>query len=77
MKIRDRLRFLAVTTVGAYVVINLLMVLLRPVTRGLPQLGMTALIVPPMVLAMVHLVIPLARRLAQGASSAATTRAQA
>lgn len=77
MKTSDRLRFLAATTVGAYLVINLLMVLLRPITRGLPQLGMTALIVPPMVLAMVYLVIPAARRVAQGASSAATTRAPA
>ncbi len=76
MKPIDRLRFLSTAILGAYVVINALMVLLRPLTRGLPQLGMTAIIVPPMVLAMVFLVIPVARRTVQGTANAASTRAQ-
>lgn len=72
-----QLRFLGTATIGAYLVINALMLVLRPLTLGLPQLGMTAVIVPPMVLAMVFLVMPVARRAAQGSTSAAATRAQA
>ncbi|QEL23405.1 hypothetical protein FQV39_13080 [Bosea sp. F3-2] len=57
-----RLRFLAVATAGAYGAINLLLALLAPVTQGWPTLGVTALAVPPMVLAMVYGVIPIAFR---------------
>lgn len=72
-----RLKFLAAANIGAYLVINLLMLVLSPVTRGLSQLGMTAIIVPPMVLAMVFLVMPIARRAAHDSSHAESTRAQA
>lgn len=57
-----RLRFLGATMVGAYAVLNILMLLLKPVTSGMPPLASTALLVPPMVLAMVYLVIPMAKR---------------
>lgn len=76
MKPSDRLRFLSAAILGAYVVINLLMFVLGPLTRDWPQLGMTAVIVPPMVLAMVFLVIPIARRTTQGSTND-NTRAQA
>jgi hypothetical protein len=47
------------------------------VTRGFSQLGMTAIVVPPMVLAMVFFVMPVARRLAQGSIQTERIRAQA
>jgi antibiotic biosynthesis monooxygenase (ABM) superfamily enzyme len=72
-----QLKFLSAAILGAYLVINALMLALGPLTRGLPQLGMTAVIVPPMVLAMVYLVIPAARRASHGSTNAANTRAQA
>lgn len=57
-----RLRFLGVAMLGAYVVLNLLLALLAPVTAHWSTPALTAVAVPPMVLAMVYLVIPLARR---------------
>ncbi|BBF93124.1 hypothetical protein [Blastochloris tepida] len=57
-----RARFLAIAMSGAYLFLNALMLLTSPLTAGWPMWGVTALNVPPMVLAMVHLVIPLARR---------------
>lgn len=58
-----RLRFLLLAMLGAYTVLNLLLLLLAPLTVHWPTYAVTALAVPPMVLAMVHAVIPLARRL--------------
>ncbi|MCA0375595.1 MAG: hypothetical protein LCH84_07990 [Gemmatimonadetes bacterium] len=57
-----KLRFLGATMLGAYLVLNTLMLLLRPFTQGMSPFLSTALLVPPMVLAMVYAVIPLARR---------------
>jgi hypothetical protein len=57
-----RLRFLGAAMLGAYLVINLLMLLLKPVVHGMHPFASTALLVPPMVLAMVYLVIPVAKR---------------
>ena len=57
-----RIRFLAVAMLGAYLILNLLLALLSPLTAQWPTPAVTALAVPPMVLAMVYLVIPLARR---------------
>lgn len=62
MSLSARIRFLGATMVGAYLVINALMLILTPITQGLPRLGFTAVLVPPMVLAMVYLVIPVAKR---------------
>lgn len=61
-RVAARLRFLAVATGGAYAAINLLLALLAPLTQGWPTLGVTAVAVPPMVLAMVYGVIPIAFR---------------
>lgn len=55
-------RFLATLMFGAYVLINIVLFALAPFTTGWPTWAVTALAVPPMVLGMVHLVIPLARR---------------
>lgn len=55
-------RFLGAAMVGAYAVINLLMLALKPFTHGMAPIGSTAILVPPMVLAMVYVVIPLAKR---------------
>lgn len=55
-------RFLAALMFGAYVLINVVLFVLAPFTQGWPTCAVTALAVPPMVLGMVHLVIPLARR---------------
>ena len=55
-------RFLAVAMTGAYLILNALLFMVAPLTAHWPIYGTTALTVPPMVLAMVHIVIPLARR---------------
>ncbi|GAU80656.1 hypothetical protein [Bosea sp. BIWAKO-01] len=57
-----RLRFLGTLMVGAYLLINALLTLLAPLTAGWSTWSVTALAVPPMVLGMVYLVIPIARR---------------
>ncbi|RXT52507.1 hypothetical protein B6S44_17200 [Bosea sp. Tri-44] len=57
-----RLRFLGTLMLGAYLLINLILVALAPVTTGWSTWSVTALAVPPMVLGMVYLVIPIARR---------------
>lgn len=57
-----RLRFLGTLMLGAYLLINLILVALAPVTIGWSTWSVTALAVPPMVLGMVYLVIPIARR---------------
>ncbi|MGX5734200.1 hypothetical protein [Bosea thiooxidans] len=61
-RVAARARFLSVATAGAYAAINLLLALLAPFTQGWPTLGVTAVAVPPMVLAMVYGVIPIAFR---------------
>lgn len=60
--IPGRIRFLAVAMLGAYLVLNVLLAVLMPLLEGWPLYALTAVTVPPMVLAMVYLVIPLARR---------------
>jgi hypothetical protein len=49
-------RFLGATMIGAYVVINVLMLALKPIVQGMSPFASTALLVPPMVLAMVFVV---------------------
>lgn len=66
-----RLRFLGTLMLGAYLLINAILALLAPVTAGWSIWSVTALAVPPMVLGMVYLVMPLARR---GAASGAEVR---
>lgn len=56
------LRFVVVAIAGAYLVINALLAVVAPLTAGWSFPALTAVVVPPMVLAMVHLVIPIARR---------------
>ncbi|WP_126112915.1 MULTISPECIES: hypothetical protein [unclassified Bosea (in: a-proteobacteria)] len=56
------LRFLGTLMIGAYLLINALLLALTPLTGGWPIWSVTALAVPPMVLGMVYLVMPLARR---------------
>lgn len=56
------LRFLGTLMLGAYLLINSLLLALTPLTTGWPIWSVTALAVPPMVLGMVYLVMPLARR---------------
>ena len=56
-----RLRFLGTLMLGAYLLINLILAALAPVTAGWSTWAVTALAVPPMVLGMVYLVIPIAR----------------
>jgi antibiotic biosynthesis monooxygenase (ABM) superfamily enzyme len=56
------LRFLGTLMLGAYLLINALLLGLTPLTSGWPIWSVTALAVPPMVLGMVYLVMPLARR---------------
>jgi hypothetical protein len=57
-----RLRFLGTLMLGAYLLINAILALLAPLTTGWSTWSVTALAVPPMVLGMVYLVIPIARR---------------
>lgn len=56
-----RLRFLGTLMLGAYLLINLILLALAPLTTGWSSWAVTALAVPPMVLGMVYLVIPVAR----------------
>jgi antibiotic biosynthesis monooxygenase (ABM) superfamily enzyme len=58
-----RCRFLALAIVGGYIVLNSLLAVCAPVIAHWPMYGITAVTVPPMVLTMIYLVIPLARRL--------------
>jgi hypothetical protein len=57
-----RLRFLAILMLGAYLLINLILLALSPWTAGWSTWSVTALAVPPMVLGMVYLIMPIARR---------------
>ncbi len=57
----SHLRFLGLMMAGAYVLINVILVLLSPVTAGWPVWATTLCAVPPMVVGMVHVVLPLAR----------------
>jgi hypothetical protein len=59
---RVRGRFLITTMLGAYAILNILLSVAAPLTSGWPMLGLTAVTVPPMVIVMVYIVIPLARR---------------
>lgn len=56
-------RFLIIAIAGGYILVNLLNLLLFRVTEGLGQAGATAIVVPPMVTAMIYGIVPLARRL--------------
>lgn len=56
------LRFLGILMAGAYGLINVLLELLGPLTSGWTHWGTTLLAVPFMVVGMVHLVIPFARK---------------
>jgi antibiotic biosynthesis monooxygenase (ABM) superfamily enzyme len=56
-------RFLAAAIGGAYVVLNGLLTAAAPLTAKWPVYAVTAVTVPPMVLVMIYVVIPLARRL--------------
>ena len=62
--VRPQVRFLTVAMLGAWTALNLLLSAASPLTRGWPIQATTALTVPLMVLAMVYLVIPVARRVA-------------
>lgn len=55
-------RFLCAQMIGAYLLINILLFVMSPFTAGWPIWATTAVAVPPMVLGMVYLVTPLARR---------------
>lgn len=55
-----QLTFYVVNTLGAYVSLNLMLVLVRPFVGDWSIWEATALTVPPMALAMIHLVVPLA-----------------
>lgn len=56
-----RLRFLGTLMLGAYLLINLILTALAPITAGWSTWSVTALAVPPMVLGMLYLVMPIAR----------------
>ncbi|QRG09590.1 hypothetical protein EZH22_10990 [Xanthobacter dioxanivorans] len=58
---RTHLRFLGVMMGGAYGLINLILWTLSPLTAGWPVWATTLVAVPPMVVGMVHLVLPVAR----------------
>jgi hypothetical protein len=58
----SRCRFLAAAILGAYLILNVLLKISAPLTAHWPTYGVTAVAVPPMVLAMIYVVIPIARR---------------
>lgn len=57
-----QLAFYAVNSAGAYVALNVLLFLAAPVLKGWSVAAATAVTVPPMVVIMVHTVVPLAAR---------------
>ena len=69
-------RFLITAIVGGYMLVNLLNLLLFHITEGLGQAGATAVVVPPMVTAMIYGIVPTARRLSRNrrASPSAASR---
>lgn len=71
-----RLRFLGTLMLGAYLLINAILALLAPLTTGWSTWSVTALAVPPMVLGMVHLVMPLARRGTDASTTVARSEAR-
>ncbi len=60
--IAAQLRFLAISMLGAYALINGLLAALALFVSDWPRWATTGLAVPPMVLGMVYFVIPFARR---------------
>ncbi len=61
-RILAQLVFYAINAVGAYVALNLLLLLVRPFVLGWPVTATTAVTVPLMVIAMIHAVVPVAMR---------------
>ncbi|MGV1759109.1 hypothetical protein ACQZ6F_22540 [Rhizobium sp. A22-96] len=58
-------RFLITAIAGGYMLVNALNLLLFHVTEGLGQAGATAVVVPPMVTAMIYGIVPTARKLSR------------
>jgi hypothetical protein len=61
-----RLQFLGLLMLGAYLLINLILLALAPLTAGWSLWAVTAIAVPLMVIGMVYGIIPFARRATQG-----------
>ena len=57
--------FLGLVMLGAYSLINAILAIAAPFTSGWPLWQLTLVAVPPMVLGMVHGIVPLARRVAR------------
>lgn len=57
-----QLAFYVISAAGAYVALNLLLLLVQPFVSGWPVIATTAITVPPMVVAMIHAVVPVAAR---------------
>jgi antibiotic biosynthesis monooxygenase (ABM) superfamily enzyme len=64
-KIVFKIRFLGTAILGAYAVVNTLNLLLFRLIEGLGHAAASAITIPPMVVTMIYVVIPLARRLSQ------------
>lgn len=70
-------RFLITAIVGGYMLVNLLNLLLFHVTEGLGQAGATAVVVPPMVTAMIYGIVPTARRLSRSRRESSSAAGEA
>jgi len=55
-------RFFTVASIGAYSVLNVLLQVVHSFAAAWPTYAVTAITVPPMVLSMIYVVIPFARR---------------
>jgi hypothetical protein len=55
--------FLSLVMLGAYSLINAILEIAAPFTSGWPVWQLTLVAVPPMVLGMVHGIVPMAKRL--------------
>jgi len=69
-------RFLITAIVGGYMLVNLLNLLLFHITEGLGQAGATAVVVPPMVTAMIYGIVPTARRLSRNRRASPSAASQ-
>jgi len=58
-----KIKFLLLAMIGAYLSLNLLHFALAPLIDHWSGLAASAVVVPPMVLSMVYLVIPVAKKL--------------
>nr|WP_322864777.1 hypothetical protein [Aquicoccus sp. G2-2]MEA1111997.1 hypothetical protein [Aquicoccus sp. G2-2] len=62
MRLSSQIAFYAITVAGAYGALNILLLMASPFLLGWSIAAKTAVTVPPMVVVMIHVVVPIAVR---------------